>query len=241
MLYEVITESQGAVEAVHQMRVACRRLRAAFSLFRRFLPDDETEAFRAGFREIGRALGAVRDIDVLEANVLEPLIDEPLTPDDVRERLGALRPKLAQRRTANLARAVALVRAPETARLLLGLGRRIALLAADTAADAMPFGEFADGVLKKRHRKLTRRGRKIKQQAAGDRHRVRIAAKKVRYAAEFFRCRYGEKAMNRYLDNLGDLQDVLGDLNDIAGIADVLERTIEDERSVRLVARNNFV
>ena len=227
-------ESHGAVEAVHQMRVACRRLRAALSLFRPHLPPDEIEAFRDGLRDIGRALGAVRDIDVLEANVLAPLIEEPLTPDTVRERLEALRPRLAQRRAEALVRAGETVRAPETARLLLRLGRRIAVLAA--AESREPFGDFADAILKKRHRKLSRRGRRLKTQSADQRHRVRIAAKKVRYAAEFFRSRYGEKPMTRYLDALGDLQDVLGDLNDIAGIAEVLERAIDDEKSVHLVA-----
>lgn len=227
-------ESHGAVEAVHQMRVACRRLRAALSLFRPVLPPDEIAAFRDGFRDLARALGAVRDIDVLEAHVLAPLIEEPLTPDAVRERLEALRPRLAQRRIENLAKAGDLVQAPETARLLLRLGRRVTLLAADDSA--VPFGEFADETLKTRHRKLARRARKLKQQTPEDRHRVRIAAKKVRYAAEFFRARYGEKPMSRYLDALGELQDVLGDLNDIAGIADVLERAVDDARSVRLVA-----
>lgn len=227
-------ETQGSVEAVHQMRIACRRLRAALSLFRSHLPPDEIQSFRDGFRDVGRALGAVRDIDVLDAQVLAPLIEEPLTPDPVRERLALLRPRLAHRRAEALARAGEIVRAPETARLLLRLGRRVTLLAADDSGT--PFGAFADDILKIRHRKLARRGRKLKQQGAADRHRVRIAAKKVRYAAEFFRSRYGDKAMARYLEALGDLQDVLGDLNDIAGIADVLERAIDDPRSASLVA-----
>lgn len=227
-------ESHGAAETVHQMRIACRRLRAALSLFRPVLPPDEIVAFREGLRDIARALGGVRDIDVLETQVLAPLIEESLTPDAVRERLDALRPRLARRRAECLEAARATIRAPETARLLLRLGRRVTLLAADEAT--APFGAFADETLKSRHRKLSRRGRKIKQQSAPDRHRLRIAAKKVRYAAEFFRSRYGEKAMVRYLEALGELQDVLGDLNDIAGIADVLERAVDDPRSVRLVA-----
>lgn len=229
-----LLESHGKAEAVHQMRVACRRLRAALSLFRPVLPPDEIVAFRNGLREVAQMLGAVRDIDVLEIQVLAPLIEEPLTPEAVRERLDALRPRLARRRAESLEAARRSIRAPETARLLLRLGRRIAVLAADESA--APFGAFADDTLKSRHRKLSRRGRKLKQQSAPDRHRLRIAAKKVRYAAEFFQSRYGEKAMARYIDALGDLQDVLGDLNDIAGIADVLERIVDDPRSVRLVA-----
>jgi inorganic triphosphatase YgiF len=57
----------GAPEAIHQMRVACRRLRAALSLFRAVLPPEETAAFRDGFRDLAQGLGLVRDIDVLIA------------------------------------------------------------------------------------------------------------------------------------------------------------------------------
>ena len=228
-------ESQGAVEAVHQMRVACRRLRAALSLFRPFLPADETEHFRDGFRDLADALGAVRDIDVLSETLLDPLLDEPLTPDAVRQGLETLRPQLARHRAKNLERATERVQSPNTARLLLSLGRRITLLAQDRSDAAPPAGDFADTVLAKRQRKLKRNGRKLRKQSATERHQVRIAAKKVRYAAEFFRSRYAERPIRRYLDALGDLQDALGDLNDIAAAPAVLEKVAEDRATADLV------
>ena len=228
-------ESQGAVEAVHQMRVACRRLRAALSLFRPFLPADETEHFRDGFRGLADALGAVRDIDVLSATILDPLLDEPLTPDAVLGGLEILRPQLARHRAKNLASALTCVQSPETARLLLSLGRRITLLTGDDSEAAPPAGGFADTVLAKRQRQLKRAGRKLHKQSAAERHKVRIAAKKVRYAAEFFRSRYAERPIRRYLDGLGDLQDALGDLNDIAAAPGVLERVTEDRATADLI------
>jgi triphosphatase len=228
-------EAQGAIEAVHQMRVACRRLRAALSLFRPFLPADETTRFRDGFRDLASALGAVRDIDVLSQTLLDPLLDEPLTPDAVRDALDVLRPQLARRRAKNLDDATALVRSPKTARLLLSLGRRITLLVQERSAAGSLAGDFADTVLAKRQRKLKRNGRKLRKQSAAERHQVRIAAKKVRYAAEFFRSRYAERPMRRYLDALGDLQDALGDLNDIAAAPRVLEAVAEDRAIADLV------
>ncbi len=228
-------ESHGAVEAVHQMRVACRRLRAALSLFRPFLPADEVARFRDGFRELAAAMGAVRDIDVLSESLLDPLLDEPLTPDAVRAALEALRPQLARHRETNLGLAATLVKSPKTTRLLLSLGRRVTLLGAERSASAPPAGDFADTVLAKRQRKLKRNGRKLRKQSAAERHQVRIAAKKVRYAAEFFRSRYAERPMRRYLDALGDLQDALGDLNDIAAAPRVLEAVADDRATADLV------
>lgn len=228
-------ESHGAVEAVHQMRVACRRLRAALSLFRPFLPPDETERFRNGFRELAEGLGAVRDIDVLSATLLDPLLDEPLTPDSVREAIGLLRPQLARHRADNLARAIQRTRSPETTRLLLSLGRRVLLLAQEQSATTPRASDFADIVLAKRHRKLKRNGRKLRKQSAVERHEVRIAAKKVRYAVEFFRARYPDRPIRRYLAALGDLQDALGDLNDIAAAPRILEAVVEDRPTANLV------
>jgi triphosphatase len=52
------------------------------------------------------------------------------------------------------------------------------------------------------------------------RHKLRIQAKKLRYAAEFFASLYGSKRAakrrHKFLSALERLQDGLGDLNDIA-------------------------
>ena len=57
-----------------------------------------------------------------------------------------------------------------------------------------------------------------------ERHRARIAAKKLRYCAEFFALLYPQKKVRRYVDALGDLQDALGLSNDTAvGAAIVTE------------------
>ena len=45
---------------------------------------------------------------------------------------------------------------------------------------------------------------------------MRIALKKLRYAAEFFEGLYGRKRTRPYLGALKELQDALGHLNDVA-------------------------
>jgi CHAD domain-containing protein len=58
----------GDVEAVHDMRVAIRRLRAALRIGRPHLKRKALRRLRGGLRAAARALGAVRDLDVILAN-----------------------------------------------------------------------------------------------------------------------------------------------------------------------------
>jgi len=53
------------IEAVHQMRVATRRIRAALRLFGPYLPARYARPLRKGLGRMARALGPVRDLDVL--------------------------------------------------------------------------------------------------------------------------------------------------------------------------------
>src|SRR5207244_2816775 len=68
----------------------------------------------------------------------------------------------------------------------------------------------------KRDRQLRKRSKRLRQLAPADRHRARIAAKKLRYAAEFFAPLYREARAARYIDALARLQGALGKLNDLA-------------------------
>jgi CHAD domain-containing protein len=67
-------------EAVHQMRVALRRLRAAISLFKDMVSDERVEAVKDELRCITGVLGEARDLDIYIAKVLEPAREE--APDD---------------------------------------------------------------------------------------------------------------------------------------------------------------
>lgn len=51
-------------EELHDMRVATRRMRAAFNLFTNFLDARQMKPYLKGLRRAGRTLGAVRDLDV---------------------------------------------------------------------------------------------------------------------------------------------------------------------------------
>jgi triphosphatase len=62
-----------------------------------------------------------------------------------------------------------------------------------------------------------------------ERHVVRIAAKKLRYAAEFFSSMYPSKRTRKYISALAALQDVLGTFNDNATTETLLQEIITAE------------
>jgi len=74
--------------------------------------------------------------------------------------------------------------------------------------------------LTRRWRKVRKKGKALAQLDAPSRHKLRIQAKKLRYAAEFFAGLFARrravKRRKQFLNALGRLQNGLGDLNDIA-------------------------
>jgi CHAD domain-containing protein len=84
----------------------------------------------------------------------------------------------------------------------------------------------------RRHRRLRKRGRQVPEAPPEERHRVRIAAKKLRYAAEFFASLYPAKRVARYVGALEGLQDILGALNDAAVVDRLLAEVAASGRPI---------
>lgn len=216
--------------AVHQSRVALRRLRAAMTLFKRVVEDDRRRAVSAELKWMANALGAARDLDVYVATVIEPL--RAAHPDDAD--LARVAEAFAARREAAYAAA-----------LEASTGERYRLMLIDTAAwieagdwlvaerplrDA-PVEGFAARLLKKRAKRIRKEGAGIATLEPEARHELRIEVKKLRYAVEFFESAFtrpraddegakrARKAGKRHAAILGALealQEDLGALNDIA-------------------------
>ena len=77
-----------------------------------------------------------------------------------------------------------------------------------------PLPEVAAQALDRLHRKALRRARRVDWWEEKQRHSVRIAVRRLRYACDFFAPCFADS--RRYLRGLADLQDMLGELNDIA-------------------------
>jgi CHAD domain-containing protein len=209
-------------EYLHQMRVALRRLRSGVSVFAPVVPGVPIGHVSAEMKWLSGRLGPARDWDVFVAETLPP-VAEAFGPHPGLERFAA---RCESLRAAAAVRARRAVRSARYQRLLLRLEQWLAgeewmtrLDIAGRAALAHPAVGFASGVLEARYDRVLRRGRSIGRSEPRELHRLRIAIKKFRYAADFFATLYEEKETRAALKRLSRLQDILGAMNDAATVA----------------------
>ncbi|MEE8629797.1 MULTISPECIES: CYTH and CHAD domain-containing protein [Methylobacterium] len=226
------------VEALHQLRVSLRRLRSAFSLFGAVIEDRRMPGIKAELKRLSEPFGHARNLDVYLGKTLPR--ERERRPDEGG--LLILERHLETEREAAHAVVRGVLESREWRDFLLDLVAWIETgpwLGPDNPNAALrdgPARAFATEELERRRRQVKKRGRHLADLDPEERHRVRIAAKKLRYGAEFFAALYagkgaGEgtgkgtgkgsarKAAKRhaaFVEALADLQDHLGDLNDIA-------------------------
>jgi CHAD domain-containing protein len=219
------------IEELHDMRVASRRLRAAMSLFRDLLPETVVRQL-PDLAWLGRALGAVRDLDV-QLEQLDEWLDEVAEPD--RDALEALRSLLEeQRRTAREAMLEALD-SPRYEAFVRAFGRTLrAGHHARSGPAALPALAVAPDLIEKRFRQFRKAGDGIDPESPPtDYHALRIRAKRLRYTLEFTTALYPGHT-ERLTKRLVALQDLLGLHQDADVAIERLRRlTAEHGRELR--------
>ncbi len=195
----VVTRRQP--EALHQTRVAMRRLRSAFSMFKPVAADEEYEPLRQELRWFTNLLGDARNLDVY------------LARDDLEERP----PELLRRRDEAYD---TIVEALDSARFLKLMFDLVAWLATGQWRSGKkarkPLLPFAGKRLGKMWDRVAGVG-DLAQMDDSARHELRIEVKKLRYGIEFFRALYpaAAAAHKQFAGAVEELQEVLGLLNDI--------------------------
>ena len=206
-------------EFLHQFRVGLRRLRSCVGLAGLALGKPAVAGVAAELRWLQNALGPARDWDVLTTETLATLarrVDAGAEMRSFRARSRGSGARTARRparrsgrraipssssRSASSSRTRPRgLRAPGTADRGAAPGHRGPDLAA-------PVAEFAAFALDRFHRRLRKHAADVPKATPEARHRVRIAAKKLRYAAEFFSALYPKKRVAPYLAGLEELQD----------------------------------
>jgi CHAD domain-containing protein len=199
---------KGDVHAVHQARVATRRIREALPLVAR---GRTGKSLQKSVRTLTRVLGPVRELDVALMN-----LDQLRTSGDVSEaaiaRLRQLITEERQRLGAEMMRHISHYN-------LSKLQKK--------AVDAAARGPVSNGTRDPRRlavalRRAARRAEGVQvaiENAAGiylpDRlHQVRIAVKKLRYALEIAQDLSGSRATAR-INKLKRVQDLLGRMHDL--------------------------
>ena len=206
-LNEIVLLAEHQAGAVHQARIALRRLRSALSLFRATVSGKEYQALREEVGWLASRLGDARDADVLIAG------DHGLGDD------GLARADMQRRRDKAYDRLEKALRSERTRALMLRLALWIELGSwRFRVRSGQPVAALAARQLERQWRKVRRHGAKIAEARASERHRLRLDIKKLRYSAEFLAGLYARRPKaarrDRFVDALRDLQDRLGELND---------------------------
>lgn len=202
-------------EALHQGRVAMRRLRSALTLFRPAIEDLEFQHLRQELRWFTSQLGDARNFDVY----LERKLD-----DDERERVFRKREKAYDRVTDAM-------NSQRFRRLLIDFIGWTAIGAWRSAKPAQRSVEsFANRRLDRMWETIASAGRDLAAMDEITRHELRIQGKKIRYAAEFLRGLYphAHAAEKHFAAAVEKLQESLGELNDMAAAETLGARKRDD-------------
>lgn len=194
-------------EFVHQARVALRRLRSALKLFAPVLPADFVQAYGQTWQTLAGALGDARNWDVFLSETLPPIAAAFSSHKDTKR----LRNTAQKRARAARRDIVDLLSLREYPCLLVEFTAAVYALHDSQAISLVDFAQERLAAHARRARKLARR---LPELEAEERHKMRIAFKKLRYALEFFAPLWPERKLSPYLAALSSLQDELGRLND---------------------------
>jgi CHAD domain-containing protein len=198
-------------EGVHDVRVACRRLRSILAVFRPVLDRERTDPLREELRWVGEQLSAARDGEVALAHLRELVEAQPaeLVLGPVVARIQQTAVKDHEAGSRKVARALA------DRRYLRLLDSLDALLADPplTEAAAAPAPAVLADAVRRAGKRLRRAVRTARAAEGADRehalHDARKAAKRVRYTAEVAADVLGAPAAE-LVDVTKQVQDVLG-------------------------------
>lgn len=232
LLYLPYVRVGEGTEAVHQARVALRRLRSDLRTFGPLLQPSWVSEISAGARWLGDCLGEVRDADV-RVEILGQLVDDD--PSIAREQAAALLERMRIQRDRAHVRLLEALDSPRchtTHDLLVDAARdpMTAPQADDPAETTLP------SLVARPWTKLKKTVKRIGPEATeADYHRIRIKAKRCRYAAEAVHPVLGKPA-RRLARQMKRIQNSLGDLNDATTIRAHLAATAPQHDELSFVA-----
>ncbi len=203
----------GDIEAIHQVRVSSRRLRAAIELFSTVLYSGALKLYRRDIPWIAHQAGEVRNCDVLEtifkqrARKLDPALKSSLDP--IVAAIGADRVAAHAQLIQDL-----------SSKRYQGLVARLSAPPIKMARATAKLGVAAADLLEPTLRRVRKKGAKLDDQAPpADFHKLRVRVKRLRYVLEMVPAIAG-KRHRKALARLEQLQELLGNYNDVtAGVA----------------------
>jgi triphosphatase len=222
----------GTPEAIHQMRVALRRLRSALAAVKPMLSAEHYAWATESLKSLAASLGAPRDWDVFADELLHPVTAAMVEEEGTLQGLARLVQRRRRRAYQEVRQAIA---SAETTAVILRLSRwfearawRDQPVSEHSAQLVQPIRELAPTLLARRFRQVRKRSKRFRALTPPERHRLRIACKKLRYTVDLLGCLFDEKEVDAYLRALKSLQDDLGYANDVRTAHAILQRLDED-------------
>jgi len=205
-------KSEEDVEFVHRLRVATRRSVAALRIFRQSLPRRRSREIREELRQIRRAAGEARDLDVLLERLAETYSGDPAGG------LAAIRRRIQQQRREAQGPIVAVYERlvdEQFAQKIDRLLKKVRFRPKRPSQQEPTFGQTARDQLRPLIRKFSRASRGDLSDTKAL-HQLRICGKKLRYAIEVFAGVLQPECRRELYPMVKQLQDHLGAINDHA-------------------------
>ena len=212
------------IEELHDMRVATRRMRAAFGVFAPYFDPDVLRPFLKGLRRTGRALGRVRDLDVFMEKAQRYLAEQP---EEERPDLGPLLAEWQEQRAAAREQMLAFLDGKHYQRFVPEFGDFLhtegagALPPPKDRPTPQQVYQAAPILIYSRYDVVRGYESVIGHAPLETLHALRIDCKRWRYTLEFFQEVLGPEAKD-VIKEVVTVQDHLGHLND----ADVATRLL---------------
>lgn len=228
------------IEELHDMRVATRRMRSAFRVFKPFFDPDALKPFLKGLQRTGRALGSVRDLDVFMEKARRYL--EGITEDE-RSDLDPLLAIWQEQRDAARAKMLAHLDSKKYQGFVSKFNHFLntegagALPSSAEKPTPMRVDQVVPTLIYTRYGVVRGYEAVIENASLETLHALRIDFKRFRYTMEFFREVLGPEA-GEVIEDVVVVQDHLGDLQD-ADVAchlliEFLDQWSEKERRDRI-------
>jgi inorganic triphosphatase YgiF len=210
---------RGDLEAVHQMRIALRRLRTAISLFSDMLDGPQTETMKSDLKRLTAQLAPARELDVFVKGVVRQVEG----PGAGGTGTSLVAKEFREKRAEALAAAEKVAASAWFRCLMLDVVGWIECgdwtRNDNRVIRERPAAIAAAAELERRARKIRKQGKHLSGLDPRRPHKLRVKAKKLRYGCEFFAGAFPGKKRSRrrsrFAGKLKKLQNALGDLNDI--------------------------
>ena len=218
--------------AVHQMRVALRRLRAALKIFARTFPQASFAQYAARARDLANGLALARECDAFRELAFGHPFAHPDAPEDAKN-LEASLARLREKAYADAAElidsAAANLFVIEFQSYVAKRGWRSEIVDEQLPSLIEPATNFAESTLDRLLKKAKNRGKALLERSDEERHEFRIALKNLRYNAQFFMGLFGKAKLYKvWSAALVQLQNSLGVHNDLAGAQAMLGQLKSD-------------